>query len=210
MPEVVTRIPDALELMQYGYFYPWKYPRITIDAADAITITAAQTDMYFDRYTATAATESVTVDLADIPGSHDWCALLYHYDFGVTSQPDKVYYQIIEYGNVLPQQFKTSFVAGGYACDMEYQAILPPFNDKVTFEFWNVSDPAEDVWAEVRAIFYLFPYENLDKILALSLSSLLGGEGGEGGEPPADMSAKFDRIIWLLEYMAKLRVKFER
>ena len=213
MSKMIDRVPDAFELMKYGYFYPWKYPRFTIDSGDAVSITAAQTSTYFSQYTQTAAHQTIEVDLSDIPGSQDWCAIIYRYAFGVSSSPDKLYYQIITYGqHVIPDQFKTGFVAGGYISDanLTIDCPLPPLDDRVEFQFWNTSSPAEDVWGELAVLWYFFPKENLDKVLALALPAIAAsiGTGGNGQAP--DMGMRLDRIIWLLEYMAKLRVKFER
>ena len=213
MSLTVGFLPDAFELMKYGYFYPWKYPKFTIASASATTdITAAKTNTYFTQYTQASPHQTIEVDLSDIPGSQDWCAIIYQYAFGVSSAPDKLYYQIVTYGqNVIPDQFKTGYVAGGYISDanLEINVPLPPLDDRVEFQFWNTSDPAEDVWGEIAVLWYLFPKENRDKVLALTLKSMLGVPD-EGIEPPADQSAKLDRIIWLLEYIADLRVKFEQ
>jgi len=217
MPEVVTRIPDALELMQYGYFYPWKYPLITIDAADAITISAAQTNTYFERYTATTATESVTpLDLTHFEGVADWCAMICHWHFGYTSRPDKVYFQIIERGK-LANQFKTDYVAGGYVSDsnIETYAILPPFDNSVKIEFWNVSDPPEDVWVDIALTFFLFPKENLPRIQAMSYGALTSAiiAGGMPNGEPTDVSAIIAQLKYtnqLLEKISGTRIQFER
>jgi hypothetical protein len=218
MPEVVTRIPDALELMRYGYFYPWKYPVFTIDAADAITITAAQTNTYFDRYTATTPTETVTpLDLSHFEGVTDWCAMICHWHFGYTSRPDKVYFQIIEHGRADPQQFKTDYVAGGYVSDsnIETYTILPPFDNSIDLQFWNVSSPAEDVWIDLALTFFLFPKANLQHILDASYASLaraiIAGESPNG--TPADNTTIVEQLQYiarLLEKIAGTRVQFEK
>lgn len=213
MAKSVTRVPDAFELMKYGYFYQWKYPKFTIASSYATTdITAAKTNTYFSQYTQAAPHQTIEIDLSDIPGSQDWCAILYRYAFGVSSSPDKLYYQIITHGqNVIPDQFMTGFVAGGYISDavLEVDMPMPPIDDTVEFQFWNTSSPAEDVWGEIAALWYFFPKDNLDKVLALTMPSLFASIGTGGGEVP-EMNVQLERIIWLLEYMAKLRVKFEQ
>lgn len=222
MPEVITRIPDALEMMKYGYFQTWKYPQITIAAADAVTITAAQTNTYLDRYTAIPPTEEVTpINLNHFFGSGDWCGMICHWSFEGSSRPDKVYFQVIDHGSVFAGQFKTDFVAGGYVSDsnIESYTILPPFDDSVDLQFWNATGAAaEDVWIDIALTFFLFPKENLEAVMSLSYANLFRSLGTKldtvaellGGLPSESNISTLQEIKELLAEMAGRNVKFER
>lgn len=166
---VSFRPSEALALDKYGIFTKWRHPGFTIPAANAVSITAQNTGKYRAPHTVHPA--YVTYDW-DIPSQ--WGLIVERFNWGETSIPDKLYYEIWNWGVFLRPQEQEGYHCGGkvgYA-DRDNRSTHPAASKKLQVRFWNCSSPAEDIWVEFCMWYYTFPLANLDKILDMSFESL--------------------------------------
>lgn len=168
---VTFRPEDVLELNRWGIFTKWRPPGMTIPAAQAITITAGETSSWTAPYTVIAPAINGV-----FPIQAGWGAIIERFNWGHTSKPDKVFYEIHNYGRLISPQEQEGYHCGGpvgYA-DEDNRSTHPAATEKLELKLWNISSPPEDVWIEFATWYYTFPLIHLDKILAMSFNSLFG------------------------------------
>jgi len=105
-----------------------------------------------------------------------WAVLTERYDWGDTSRPDQVYYELWNTGvpeGLKPKKKVARFLSGYYiggkikAADRDNRCTHITASETVTVKLWNCSDPPKDVWYELAVWFYTFPQEYLLDVLGI-------------------------------------------
>lgn len=133
-----------------------------------------------------------------LPVPKNWGMVIERFNWGETSRPNKLYYEIWNWGTVISPQQQEGFHCGSMILDanLDNRSTHPVASNKCEVRLWNCSSPAVDVWYEVAIWFYKFPMVHLDKIMAMSLYELLG-----------DIDSKFDTLASKLDTLnERLRV----
>jgi len=102
---VVFRPADVLELNKYGIFTKWRLPGVEIPASEAVSITAEQTNTWRDPFQGADPYYDLEFPIRQWRGIDKWGIIIERFNWGRTSRPDKVYYEIWNYGKlVMPQE----------------------------------------------------------------------------------------------------------
>jgi len=115
---------------------------------------------------------------AHYPLLEEWAMLTERFNWGGTSRPNKVYYELWSEG--LPEDLETEIkhdVAdklSGYYCgakitdsNVENRSTHIVASESVDVKLWNCSDPAEDVNWDFTVWYYMFRKEYFDEVLAV-------------------------------------------
>lgn len=167
---VSFEVPDIIELNKYGWFTKWRMPGITIPASAAVSISADDTGSWLNPFTRVAPYVAGDFSLRGHRGIDKWGLIIERFNWGETSRPDKVYYEIWNYGVLVKPQEQEGFHCCGKIgfADVDNRSTHPTAVEKLVLKLWNCSSPAEDVWVEFAIWYYLFPLDNLEKIAALN------------------------------------------
>ena len=173
---VVFRPADVLELNKYGIFTKWRLPGVEIPASAAVSITAAQTNTWRDPFQGEDPYYDLEFPIRQWRGIDKWGMLIERFNWGKTSRPDKVYYEIWNYGKLIMPQEQESFHCCGVigTSDEDNRSTHPAAAEKLKLKLWNCSDPPEDVYIEFTMWYYVFPLEHLDEVMAMSYESFFG------------------------------------
>jgi len=171
---VVFEPTDVLHLNRYGKFTTWRYPGFIISASNAITISADDTNKWTEPLGKTPhATDYL--ELRPHMGIEKWGCVVERFNWGYTSVPDLVYYEIWNYGRVVP-----SLTEGFHCCgkiglaNQDNRSTHPVAGEKLELKVWNCSgDAPRDVWVEFSAWLYWFPLDNLPVLFEISDISLM-------------------------------------
>lgn len=115
---------------------------------------------------------------AHYPLLEEWGMLTERFNWGSTSRPNKVYYELWSEG--LPEELETEVkhdVAeklSGYYCgakitdsNIENRSTHIVASESVDVKLWNCSDPAEDVDYDFTVWYYMYRLEYFDEVLAI-------------------------------------------
>jgi len=172
---VVFEPTDVLHLDRYGQFRMWRYPGFMIPADKAVSITADDTNKWTEPFRGAPYHAKDHFPIRPHLGIEQWGAIIERFNWGQTSVPDMVYYELYTFGKVLPVLIE------GYYCgtkigmaDIENRSTHPVAAEKLELRFWNCSaDAPRNVWIEVAVWLYWFPMENLPILLEISDISLM-------------------------------------
>lgn len=199
---VTFRPPDVMELDKYGKFIAVSLPSMTIAAADAVSITAADAGGWLG---SCGLDPTIRVQL---PISKGWGAVIERFNFGDTSRPDKVFYEIWVDPGPLAEYVtweREEEVEGWYfhCCgiitnaNVDNRSTHPSSAAQLDLKLWNrTASPgmvAEDVTIEFAVWFYKFKLEYLEKIQAMSFANLFG-----------NLSDKLDEVVRQYKEMNEL------
>lgn len=178
MCPVTFRPSDILTLNMYGTFTKFRLPGQTILAASAVSLTdiinktvSARGLPFQKPYgVAPAATHEIPLD----PG---YACIIERFNWGDTSAPDKVYYEIHNWGKVVVPQMQEGFHCGGSIgrADTDNRSTHPTASEHLELKIWNcTADLAvpEDVYYEFAVWYYLFELVYLPEIMSLSFDAL--------------------------------------
>jgi len=154
---------ELLEYLRLGKFTGFTMSG-EIPASEAVEIT--QTPMPIN-------SESVTNQYGIRVG---WAILTQRYNWGDTSRPDRVYYELWNTGipeGLQPKKKVARFLSGYYiggkikSADRDNWCTHMIASETVTVKLWNCSDPPKDVWYDFALWFYTFPQEYLMDVLGI-------------------------------------------
>jgi len=124
---VVFRPADVLELNKYGIFTKWRLPGVEIPASAAVSITAAQTNTWRDPFEGEDPYYDLEFPIREWRGIDKWGIIIERFNWGKTSRPDKVYYEIWNYGKlVMPQEQEGFHCCGKIGTSDEDNRCVPP------------------------------------------------------------------------------------
>lgn len=175
---VVFRPSDVLILNKYGTFTTFHLPGQTILAASAVSLadiiakTASPRGLPFQGPygPAPAATHVVPLE----PG---YASIIERFNWGETSSPDKVYYEIHNWGKIVAPLQQEGFHCGGSIgeANRDNRSTHPTASERLELRVWNCTGdlaPTEDVWYEFAVWYYIFELIYLPEILSLSYDAL--------------------------------------
>lgn len=151
-------VGEAIELLKYGKFTLLSLYG-TIDSADATTITKTPMDV-------APAVETI-YDIRD-----DWRVITERFNWGETSRPNKVYYELWND----PGELKTIAENMGFYCGSKIREanidnicthILS--GGKIHVKLWNCSSPAQDVDYDFTVWYYTYMKENHEEVMKILL-----------------------------------------
>jgi len=168
---VTFAISSVLSYDQYGKFIAVSPPSFDIPASDAVSVTADDTNGWLEPYN---RNQDKAVDVA-VPIPSGWGAVVERFNWGGTSRPDKVFYEIwVEAGPLSPFHIEETFHCCGVITDacVDNRSTHPSSGLKITFRIWNrTASPgmtAEDVHVELAGWMYKFRLEYLDEVKRMS------------------------------------------
>lgn len=163
MCPVVFTPSEVLEYLRLGKFTVFTFSG-EIPASESVEIT--QTPMPIN-------SESVASQYGIRVG---WAILMERYDWGETSRPDEVYYELWNTGipeGLKPKKkvarFLSGYSVGGKikSADRDSRNTHIIASETMTVKLWNCSDPPKDVWYEFAGWLYTFPQEYLIDVLGI-------------------------------------------
>ena len=151
---------EALELLRYGKFTLTTFD-ITIPAADAATITETPSR----KPPAVKAIYYV---------KKGWGVLTERFNWGGTHRPNKVYYELHQWGKpLLPEPmplYTEGFYCGGTVRESNVDNVCTHIYaaERIEVQLWNATgaSPA-DVYIDFTVWFYAFQLDYTDKVLAI-------------------------------------------
>lgn len=138
-----------------------------ISAADATTI--PKTPMPEDSEAVKA-----TYEIKD-----GWGVLTERFNWGATSRPDKVYYELWQEGQPMPDYIEMPMWRHGFYCGSKIREsnidnvcthIFAA--DRIHVKLWNCSDPAEDVYYDFCVWYYTFAEEYAEEVLEILMKDI--------------------------------------
>jgi len=113
---------------------------------------------------------------AHYPLMEDWGMLTERFNWGGTSRPDKVYYELWSKG--MPEELEvaspvygelTDFYCGAKIRDsnVENRSTHIVASESVDVKLWNCSDPAEDVDWDFTVWYYMYHLDYFDEVLEI-------------------------------------------
>lgn len=174
---VTFRPEDVLSLNRWGTFTTFHLPGQTIAAGSAISLadivakTLSARGLPFQKpYGVNPAA------IHEIPLEPGYACIIERFNFGDTSRPDKVYYEIHNWGRVVTPQAQEGWHCGGTIgeANIDNRSTHPSAAERLELRVWNCTADAgaEDVWYEFAAWFYIFELVHLPEILSLSFDAL--------------------------------------
>jgi len=152
---------EAMELLQYGKFTVLSlYGEIAKEDATEIT--------------SIPMTEPPAVE-AVFTVKEGWVILTERYNFGETSRPDKVYYELWnEPGQAILKKIPMRQENIGFYCgakireaNVENHCTHLLCGGKIRAKFWNCSDPPEDVVYSLSVWYYTYRIEYHDEVMRI-------------------------------------------
>lgn len=173
---VTFRPSDVLSLNRYGTFTKFRLPGQTILAASAVnlaTIAAATADDRGVPFQKPFDPTLANIHTVGIPSG--WAVIIERFNWGGTSRPDEVYYEIHNWGATVSPQAQEGFHCGGPIgqADVDNRSTHPSASERLDLKVWNCTGGAPvDVWYEFAVWYYMFDLKYLGEITALSFDAL--------------------------------------
>lgn len=169
---VTFEIPDVISLNQWGKFITITPPRFIIPAANAVSITTADTNGWMEPYNRNLDLYTSVI----IPIPEGWAAVVERFNWGDSHKDSRLFYEVWqEPGLLAPYMIEERF----HSCAVITQANEDNHNPhpsaatKLEFRMWNRSASPDfpatvDAYVELSAWLYLFKIEHLDTLLEIS------------------------------------------
>ena len=154
------RVGEAIELLRYGKFTLLSLAG-TIPAVEAVTITE----------TPSVKPPAVEAVYHIVPG---WIVLTERFNWGETSRPDKVYYELWQYGKTIPTAYQEGFYCGSMIRGSNIDNICTHIfaADRIHVKLWNATGAApEDVYYDFTVWYYTYMAMHHDKVMAIFLKT---------------------------------------
>lgn len=174
---VTFRPSDVLSLNRWGTFTKFRLPGQTILAGKAVSLndiiakTLSARGLPFQKPYGVAPAAA-----HEIPLEPGYACIIERFNWGDTSAPDKVYYEIHNWGRVVVPQMQEGFHCGGSIgrADTDNRSTHPTASEHLELKMWNctLDVGAEDVYYEFAVWFYVFELVYLPEILSLSFDAL--------------------------------------
>jgi len=155
MPITLTA-SEAIELLKYG-----KYSLLslsgTIPASEAVNITE----------TPSLKPPSVSAVYSIKPG---WAILSERLNWGQTSRPDKVYYELWQYGKPIPTPYAEGFYCGNYVkgSNLDDVNVHLYASEKIIVKLWNATGASpEDVYYDLTIWYYTYDLTYQKEVMAI-------------------------------------------
>lgn len=169
---VIFEIPSVLTLNQWGKFIAITPPGFTIPAANAVSVTGADTEGWLRPY-------NRNLDLyvpVTIPIPERWAAVVERFNWGDSHKDSRLFYEVWqEPGELAPYMIEEKFHCCGVLtqANEDNRSTHPSAATKLEFRIWNRSasagfPAAVDAYVEISGWVYLFRIEFLDEILETS------------------------------------------
>ena len=151
---------EAIELLQYGKFTLFSlYGEIAKE--DAVTITSIP------------MTEPPAVEA--VYGIKDgWAIITERFNFGATSRPNKVYYELWNVPGAIQKKISLREENIGFYCgakiresNIENHCTHLLCGGEIHIKFWNCSDPPEDVIYDFACWFFTYRLEYHDEVMRI-------------------------------------------
>jgi len=197
-------VGEAIELLDYGKFTLLSVYG-EIDKTDAVKITA----------TPEVATDPAVTAVYHI--KRDWAVLTERFNWGSTSIPNKVYYELWAHPGLLVRPaWNVGFYCGSKIreSNIDNRCTHIFAGEKIEIKLWNCSDPAIDVTYDFTVWYFTYLIKYHDKVMAILLRTpdllervrdlLEARMAIETGRPIAEIKAKTVEEI-VEEELAKRR-----
>jgi len=172
---VTFRPSEVLELAKYGYFTQQRVWGQSIALAKAVSIAAS--DIYDPEGVPRPYTKAAPAGEHIINIKKGWGMIIELFDWGDTSRPDKVYYEIWHEGPLVIPQAVEGFHCGAFIgeANLENVSTHPVMANRLILKVWNATGASpEDVWYEFRTAYYTFNRRFYYEVYNLSFGALLG------------------------------------
>lgn len=173
---VVFRVPGVLELNKYGVFTTVAIPGGSISKTQSVSISdiLARTGLTKGYGITPHATIRLDIKNFEPKVKEGWGAVIERFNWGASSRPNKLYYEIWNYGMLTPEMMQEGYHCGSFITEanVDNTCTHPAASNRLDVKLWNCSDPAQDVYYEFAGWFYKFDMQYLDSVVEKSFASL--------------------------------------
>ncbi|MBA7660605.1 hypothetical protein ES703_68608 [subsurface metagenome] len=200
---VIFEIPDVLVLNKFGKFIAVTPPGFTIPAANAVSVTGADTGGWLAPYNRNLNLYAPVT----IPIPEGWAAIVERFNWGCSDNDGRIFYEVWqEPGALIPYMIEEKFHCCGVvtSANTDNRSTHPSAAVQLEFRMWNRSltlaefPAAVDAHVEISGWVYLFRLEFLDEILKTSteagykrlekyFNDIMNALGALKGAPPPPM-----------------------
>ena len=153
-------VGEAIELLRYGKFTLLSLAG-TIPAAEAVEITE----------TPSVKPPAVEAVYHIIP---HWLVVTERFNWGETSRPDKVYYELWQYGKIIPTAYEEGFYCGSMIRGSNVDNVCTHIfaAERIHVKLWNATglSPA-DVYYDFTVWYYTYMEMHHDKVMEIFLKT---------------------------------------
>jgi hypothetical protein len=149
-------VGEAIKLLEYGKFTLLTLSGV-IPASEAVEITE----------TPSLKPPAVEAVYHIEPG---WVVLTERFNWGETSRPDKVYYELWQYGKVFKTAYPEGFYCGGFVRGSNVENVCTHIfaSERIHVKLWNATGRRpEDVYFDFTVWYYTYRVEFHERVMEI-------------------------------------------
>jgi len=157
-------VGEAITLLEHGKF--------TLLSFDGSIPSAKATTIFSTPMPVNSEAVKTVYEIAKRP---DWGVLTERFNWGETSRPGKVYYELWSWGKPfgIPTPYGEGFYSGSKIKASQIDNISPHIfaANSIEVKLWNCSSPAEAVYYEFTVWYYTYLLERHEKVMEILLKT---------------------------------------